>query len=302
MESLHPYLDEPQTSETFELVYDGPDVVNGSMRARELADAVLGVSRAFGTTAHEHDFGDDYEVRVRDIRHASFHVICEAIALANRHPVVASAGATASIVGLGVLKDATPEIRTIISDLGAMIMAKKKLRGARVATIPTEFVDNEVRLTVPDETVILTKEQYELLLSQRVDKSIAQIVTPLAPAKLDLFEMRSGGIQLASVLAREKEYFYIPPPVEDKGKEGTEIIGAFNSLNKTSLRGTFHTLDNVHVPYKYSGGDTARLLRGFSSREPVRVFGKIRFGADGVPLSIEVKEIEFLQRDFRNTA
>lgn len=304
MENPHQHLGATETIETFELVYDGPDVANGSMNARQLALAVSGVNRVFATTAQEHNLGGDYEVRVRDINHASFHLLCEAVALA-KQPEIAAAAVTGAVVLLGAVKNAIPNPKGIISDIGAMITAKKRLRGARIATLATEFAHGDVRLTVPEDSdskVVLTKEQYELLLSRRVDSSIADIVAPLAPAKVDRFEIRSGGAELASVLAAEKGYFYINGPAEDKGREGTEIIGAFNSLNKTSLRGTFHAVGGVHVPYKYSGGDMARLLRGFSSREPVRVFGKIRVGADGVPLSIDVHEIEFLQQDFRNIA
>jgi hypothetical protein len=82
--------------------------------------------------------------------------------------------------------------------------------------------------------------------------------------------------------------------------EGTEIIGTLNSLTKSNLRGTFYTVytvDGVHVPYKYPGGDTKQLLRGFSAREPLRVRGHVKYGSDGVPNFVEVQDIEFLQRE-----
>ncbi|MCU1322167.1 MAG: hypothetical protein JWM43_1816 [Acidobacteriaceae bacterium] len=305
MEKPYPHVEISAEIETFEFIYDGPDVANGSMNARQLALAVSGMNRVFATTAQEHNLGGEYEVRVRDIKHASFHLVWEAVALMKQHQDMIPAAITGAVVLIGTASAAISNPGMIISDIAAMITAKKRLRGARMSTLATEFIDGEVRLTVPGDSeskVVLTREQYELLLSHRVDRSIADIIAPLAPALVDRFEIRRGNIELASVVASEKDYFSVRPPAEDKGREGSEIIGAFNSLNKTSLRGTFHALGDVHVPYKYSGGDIARLLRGFSSKEPVRVFGKVRYGADGILQSIDVKDIEFLQQDFRHIA
>jgi hypothetical protein len=102
--------------------------------------------------------------------------------------------------------------------------------------------------------------------------------------------------ELATVEAAQRDYFDYRETVEGQSREGTEITGTLNSLTKTSLRGTFYTSDGIHVPYKYTGGDIAQLLRGFSAREPLRVRGLIKYGDDGIPFYIDVHQIEFLQR------
>ncbi len=284
-------------SDIFELVYEGPDVDTGTMGARELTEVFFGLTRAFSAVAHELDLGDEYELRVRDIDHASFHLVFEAIKYAKANPAAATAIAAGSAVVLNAVTSAVSGAYKVITDIGAMLEAKKKAKGERFATMPAQFTDGEVRLSAPgDELIVLTKEQYELLLSQRLDRQLAQVVSPLVPARINRFHMRRKQVDLATVDAGQRGYFDFREVVEDQSREGTEIMGTLNSLTKTNLRGTFYTADGVHVPYRYTGGDIAQLLRGFSAREPLRVRGKIKYGNDGLPVSIDVQEIDFVQR------
>lgn len=296
-----PAVDVPEQTatetDTFELVYEGPDVDTGTMSARELSDVLSGLTRAFSTVAYERELGDQYDLRVRDIEHRSFHLLFEAIAFAKANPAAATAISAGSAVVLNAVTNTVSGAYKLITDIAAMLEAKKKAKGERIARITAQFNDGEVRLLTPDgELIILTKEQYELLLSQRVDRQLAQIVSPLAPQRINRFVMRRKEVDLATVDAGQRDYFDYREVVEDQSREGTEIVGTLNSLTKTNLKGTFYTADGVHVPYRYTGGDINQLFRGFSAREPLRVRGKIRYGNDGVPVSIEVQDIDFLQR------
>ncbi len=285
-------------TDVFELAYQGPDVENGSMSANEVIEVVTGVNRAFSILAHERDLGDQYELRLKDVDHASFHLLFEAIAYVKTNPVAA----TVEIAGAGLawkaITDTVSGAYKVITDLGALISAKKKTKGERVARIPAEFTDGEVQLSTPDGAFVLTRDQYELLLSQRVDRQLSQMVSPLAPKRIDRFQMLRSEVELATVDANQRDYFDYREVLEGQSTEGTEIIGTLNSLTKTSLRGTFYTMDGIHVPYRYTGGDIAQLLRGFATREPLRVRGRIRYGVDGLPTSVEVQEMEPIQRTF----
>jgi len=183
----------------------------------------------------------------------------------------------------------------VIVDIGKLIDAKRRLRGSRVATIPTNFSDGRVILLLPDGSLELTKEQYELLLSRRIDASLSKVVAPLTPGRVNSLELRGRGKTLARVEAPERDYFDYQEVSEDKSREGSVIEGTLNSLSKSSLRGTFYTTDGIHVPYRYTGGDLAQLFQGFSSRESVRVHGNVRFGSDGLPSSLDVESLEPLQ-------
>ena len=286
------------SGDLFELVYDGLDVRNGTMNAREVVEAVSGLSKAFSIVAHERGLGDEYELRFKDVDHASFHLVFEAIAFAKANPAATSAITAGAAVGLNAVTNVVSGAYKVVTDIGALITAKKKLKGERVATTATQFSEFGVQLKAGEELIVLTKEQYELLLSQRVDRPLAQIVSPLSPAHVDQFEIRRAGIELATVSASERAYFDHHEIAEEKSREGTEITGTLNSLTKTSLRGTFYTSDGVHVPYRYTGGDIAQLLRGFASKEPLRVRGRVKYGNDGLPISLEINELDSLQRSF----
>ena len=280
----------------FELVYDGPNVASGTMSARYVAEVITGINRAFSIVASEHDLGDQYELRVRDVEHASFHLVLEAVAFSKANPGSASAMAAGAAVGLNAITNVVSGAYRVVTDIGKLIYAKKQLKGRRVATIPTEFADGEVQLSAPDELVILTKLQYELLLGQRIDRQLSQIVSPLEQNRIDSFEIKRAGQEIVSVAATQRDYFDYFEITEEKSREAYEIVGTLNSLTKTSLRGTFYTADGIHVPYRYTGGDINQLFRGFSSREPIRVHGRVKYGSDGIPTSVEIEDMEPLQR------
>ena len=85
-----PRVDEPEAT-IFELVYHGPDVEDGTMAAREVAEVLSGMSRAFSTVAHEADLGDRYQLRIKDVESSSFHIVLEAIQYAKSNPAAATA-------------------------------------------------------------------------------------------------------------------------------------------------------------------------------------------------------------------
>jgi hypothetical protein len=267
------------------------------MSARELAEVLTGVSRAFSTIASDADLSDRYQLRVKDIESNSFHIILEAIEYIKANPAPATAIIAGAAVTLqGITASISGAYRVII-DIAKLIDAKKRAKGKRIALLPTAFSDRQVTLTVLDDLIVLTKEQYELLLSQRVDRHISQIISPLEPKRIDNFQIRRLNVELVTVEAKQRDYFDYVEVIEEKSKEGTNIVGSLNSLSKNNLRGTFYTADGIHVPYHYVGGDVGQLLQGFTARDLLRVHGRIKYGSDGVPSFVEVQDIEVLQRD-----
>ena len=293
IETTVPQTDQP---ETFELVYQGPAVDDGSMDARQLSEVLSGMVHAFSTVAYELELGDRYELRVVDVEKNSFHIVMSAIEYAKSNPAAASAIAAGSAVALSVLTNSISGAYRIIIDIATYIDAKKRLKGAKLATIPAQFQDHEVRLLVGDDLIVLTKEQYELLLTQRLDKPVSQIVSPLAPQRINTLRVRRAKAELVTVEAKQREYFDVVETTEERVQDGTELLGMFNSLSKNNLRGTFYTTDGVHVPYKYVGGDVAMLLRGFTAREHVKVHGRVKYASDGIPSYLEVQDIQVVQR------
>lgn len=286
----------PDLSEAFELIYQGPEVDDGSMDAGQLSEVLSGLDRAFSTVAYELDLGDRYELRVVDVEKNSFHIILSAIEYAKSNPVAFTAIATGAAVTLNAVTSTISGAYRIITDIAKHIDAKKRLKGARIATIPAQFQDHEVRLPVGEDLIVITKEQYELLLSQRIDRPVSQIVSPLAPNRINALQIRSKKAELVTVEAKQREYFDVVETTEERVQDGTELVGILNSLSKDKLRGTFYTTDGVHVPYKYVGGDVGMLLRGFSAQEHVRVHGRVKYAGDGIPSYLEVQDIQIVQR------
>jgi hypothetical protein len=286
---------EPAAVERFELVYAGPDVDDGSMDARQLADVLTGMTRAFSTIAYEEEFEGPFRLRVADIESHSFHILFQAIEFAKCNPGAAAAIATGAAVGWKVLTDTASGAYKILKDIAAYIDTKKKLKGARIATTETKFEENQVRLILPGELILLTKEQYELLLGKKIDKPVSQVISPLLPKRIDTFRVRHANTDLVKVEAAQREYFQYSEPAEEEVKDGGELEGVLDSLTKSKLRGTFHTVEGVHVPYKYVGDDVPSLLRGFAAREKVRVFGRVKYSSDGVPSFVDVQDVRVLQ-------
>jgi hypothetical protein len=288
----------PSASERFELVYDGPDVSDGTMNARELAEVLTGLTRAFSIVSTEVGLEDRYQLRVIDVESNSFHLIIDAIEFAKSNPGATAALAAGAAVVVTAATNSISGAYRIVTDIAKLIDAKKRVKGSRVATLPASFTDDGVVLSIEDELIILTKEQYELLLSKKADRQLSQIVSPLSPKRIETFQIRRGESQLVSVNAGQKDHFDFIEVTEEKSREGTQIVGTFNSLSKNNLRGTFYTIEGVHVPYRYVGGDVGQLFRGFSAREPLRVVGRVKYGSDGVPSFVEVQEIQVVQSSF----
>jgi len=216
-----------------------------------------------------------------------------ALAYAKASPASAGVVVAGATLGYTAVKDFVVGGYTAIKDIAGMIEAKRLTRGERIATLPAKFSDEGVRVELEGGlVVILPKEQYELLLSQRIDKALAQIVSPLAVEHIESFEIRRAEQKLVEVKASERAYF----EYRKVTKEGTEITGTLNSLSKHNLRGTFYSSEGVHVPYRYVGGDVSRLLQGFAAQESIRVRGRVKYGVDGIPTYVEVQELETLQQ------
>jgi len=281
----------------FELVYIGPDLETGTMSARELTEVFSGITKAFSVIAHERDLGDQYELRVRDIEHQSFHLVFEAIAFAKANPVAAASLVGGATLGWTAVKDTVSGAYKVISDLAKAIDAKMSAKGENIARLPASFSDSGIVVVQgPEGPIELTREQYELLISRRIDKPLAQIVSPLAQDRVSRFELRRAKLPIASVEVAQKDYFDYQEVTHAETREGTEIVGTLNSFNKTNLRGTFHTVEGLHVPYRYSGGDVNQLLRGFASKEAILARGKVEYGGDGQPLRVDIQELDFVQR------
>src|ERR1700722_14958979 len=111
-------------TDIFELVYQGPDVDDGTMNARELVEVLTGLTRAFSTVAHDRELANKYKLRIKDIGANSVHLIFEVVAFAKAYP-----GATAALAGVASVlmtgaSNALSGAYRVITDLAKVIDAK----------------------------------------------------------------------------------------------------------------------------------------------------------------------------------
>ncbi len=285
----------------FDLVYEGPDVDDGSISTRDLINALTGTHDAFARIASEYDGQPSYSLRVADIQAGSVDIVFRAVAFAKADPGAATAIAVGTSAVVQVVSNAFSGLYRVVTDLAKLLDVKRFLKGKQISTTEAKFDDRTVVLVLSDRTrMALTKEQYEMLLSRRIDAPLSKLVSPLGLGKVQALEVRHQGEPLARVDVAERDYFDYTETTEDKSREGTEIEGTLNSLSKSNLRGTFYTSQGVHVPYRYVGGNLTELIQGFAARETVRCYGRVRFGSDGVPTAIEVESIEPVQNSLLN--
>jgi hypothetical protein len=282
--------------EALEIIYQGPDVNDGSMDARQFSEALSGIADAFSTVANEINYDEQYKLRITSTQKGSFHILLSAIAYAQANPAPAVAIVTGASVSYNAVRDSISGLYRIIVDIITCITSKKKLQGRDIKDFPINNINNDIRIMLPTDTIILSREQYDLLVSKRLDKPISQMVSPLAPQKIDLFSIKHSDSNVATVKSSEKDYFNCIKTSTESTENGIEITGTLNSLSKSNRRGTFYTLDGRHIPYRYDGNDDSMLMKGFSSQEPVIVRGSIKYDRGGSATSLEIKEISILQR------
>ena len=101
-----------------------------------------------------------------DIDQASVHLVFEAVAYVKANPVVSGVLVAGAGVAVSAVSNTVSGAYKVITDIAAAIGAKRNLKGSRIATTPASFNDGEVVIESPDGPIMLTKEQYELLLSR----------------------------------------------------------------------------------------------------------------------------------------
>ena len=265
------------------------------MEAKQVGEVLIGFSTAVSVVADEFEPSERYQLRVRDVKKQSFHFLMEIIAFARENPEATKALAELGGVALAAIKMGSKGAWRVLQAIARLIEAKKKLKGAKLAKLKTTFKDGEVIIELEGDLLRLTKGEYELLLGRYLDRAIAQVVSPLDPNRIDTFGIVQADKILTQVQASEKPYFETTEESQQEVKE-TLLKGKLNSLSKSKFRGTLHTTDGTHVQYRYVGKDMNALYEGFASKDDLKIHGRVRYASDGIPIFVEVDQIEVLQQ------
>jgi hypothetical protein len=275
-----------------ELQYGGPEVEDGTMPVEDMVDALVGFSGAYDKIArHQQSPDTGHRIRVLGLRKGSAKIVVDIVEWVAKNPAAAGVLVTGgSLIATGAYK--------VLTDLAGVIRGKKALRGQRITNNYT-FNDNRVIL---QGGVELTPEQFHYLQTGELDSDLDRLTAPLGRDRIDQFELKADDKELVSVSREERAYLArqgepvisLPGvrPKVTKTEYGVRLEGAFRSHNKRTNTGKFELRSGEIIRYRYRNSDIQPLLRAYASTGIVRVFGTVKFGPNGEPISVDIRDIE----------
>lgn len=268
------------------LRYRGKDVDNGTMSIEEVAEALSGLSGAYGKIAFQLDPESTHQLRLTGIDTHSFDLLVVASML------ITDAGET-----LGKIKSIVDAVKHIAGILVDIVRAKKHTQN-KPYSINVKGNNNTVvvvnadgaELTVPPEVI-------ELMKSKLIDSDLRKISEPLEQDKIDaadlVIEEGTPDATGTTINAPEKDYFDLESG-EATAKE-TEVTGKFVSLNKERNKGTFRLRNNQSVRYRFIGENKEKFHSDFSFEGPVKAKVIAEFNQDLTLVHLDIREVEPLQ-------
>lgn len=213
----------------FTVKYRGPDVDRGRMSALDLGPAIFGVGEMVGEASRVL-FNDETRVKVEveaDFPRASFGIDFHA---------VATVGEMISNLTLSDLANITQILGfTGGAGYGALKLLKWQ-RGRKVDKV--EQVGDSFRLTINDESVNTTINEYKIFISPTVRAGFRKLVEPLEAEGVQEVAIQPEGEPETKIERSEREYLANSPlPEQDvsttKSEAILEIIGlSFRRDNK----------------------------------------------------------------------
>lgn len=213
----------------FTVKYRGPDVDRGRMSALDLGPAIFGVGEMVGEASRVL-FNDETRVKVEveaDFPHASFGIDFHAVATIG------------SMISNLTMEDLA-NITQILGFTGATGYGALKLlrwqRGRKVDKV--EQVGDNFRLTINDNSVDVTVNEYKIFISPTVRTGFKKLVEPLESEGVREVAIQAEGEPEQRIDRSEREYLTASPLPEQDVSTNTseavlEIIGlSFRRDNK----------------------------------------------------------------------
>jgi hypothetical protein len=193
------------------IVYDGDALQDGSMDVRDLAPALLALSDLIDESNKLlNPKPGTVQIRARrDIETGSFDIGITIIQSWPSQVLQFFAGEQMSglsnllgILGLSAATLATP-----------LLLAIKWLRGRKVTSVEV-IGDDDVRITVEGDQIVVTKPVASLLADRRIRSLIAMLLDPLRREGIDRFDVSGPGEPVVtSIVKAELPSFDPPDPI-----------------------------------------------------------------------------------------
>lgn len=280
----------PPSVAQLQLVYDGPEVKDGTLRIEDMVDALIGFGRAYDKIADLQNVPVKQNLRVTGIKRASADILISAFSQMN------------PTVTLSNVVEAGKYASAIITTIVGFIQFKKHMKGAKSKDVKINNTNGNVYVFNNSKVSLeLSKRDYETYSSGLLDADLDHLTRPLQEGSVDTVEIRDGSgkaIEGSQITAQEREYFSNSSESSTSTKDDVALEGEMKSLNKDSNSGQFHLTSGKKVRYKLVGKNPHTFWKAFAYSGPVRVRCRVHLDSDLNPTLLEIFHIERLQRNF----
>jgi hypothetical protein len=267
----------------YELVYDGPEVKDGTMDVEDMVSALVGFGKAYDKVAELLKVQPQHRLRITGIKQSSADILI-AILLPD----------AAQLTAIGA---AATGIAAVIGSIAAVIKVTK--HAGKPADQKFQVTNNGVIVfNKADEPYQLSKRDYEIWKGRAIAPDLDQLTRPLEEGRIDMVELRDEKerpVEGTRIAANQRELFRYDSESVTITKDDIWLQGELRSLNKRSNSGIFYLSDGRRVRYRFATDSPESLYADFAYAGPVRVRCKAHFDANLNPVLIEIFQVERLQ-------
>jgi len=273
------------------LTYEGPDVKDGSMSVEDIVPALQGFSSAYGKIVSRKGIESKHNIRVTAVEKGSFITLIEV------WEWIGSNASQLQAVGAAV-GGATGVVALILQAIQLKKHTKNQPYSEKVSHAPNgvsliSVTNSEnVSIEVPVEAFTVFKEGL-------LDQDLSKIARPVEAQKIDSAKIvaEAGGWRgEESISLQDKPYFDLETVSITKTQEAW-LVGRFNSLTKTTNKGSFILTDGTRVPYRLTNENPEDFYPFFIFKGTVKVRCIANMDENLKVSSLDIFEVQKMQSD-----
>ncbi len=288
MFNSHRFRGMPKEEIEIHLVYEGPDVDDGSMSIEDIVPVLQGFSSAYGKIAASDDPDSTHRLRITGVRRGSADIILEVWSLLGSNAAAICAAAT---VATGVY--------SIVKKIMGVIALKRHVK-KRPYKESISATNSIVVANADNVTIEVPLDLFELFKAGRLDPDMNKMMRPLEKDRIDSAELSAhipdGTVLRERITAEERPYFDTEEIVATTTRE-TRLIVSLNALTKSTNSGYAYLSDGSRVFYTYVGDNPKKLHNLFSYPGPLEVSCEAQMDENLKVIRLEIYDLEKTTND-----